>query len=198
MEGKPLMNGTPEELKKLLNAPAYEGERPAAQAAESAGPVYDTVPDKGVKSKVSAGRIAAVGVAAGVALSGGLIGLNAYQAGEAERALTERQIALEETRLAAEAESAEAVVSEADKAREKNVRDCIDAGKDGDQYGSQTAQIIERCAAAFPAPVPVNATSVASSPQSGSVDLNGTTVLVIAVGAAALWGSAKFRRRHIA
>lgn len=190
------MNGTPEELKKLLSAPAFEGERPAAQAAESAGPVYDIAPDKGVKSKLSTKRITAVGIAAGVALSGGLIGLNAYQDGEAERALAERQIALEETRLATEAESTASVVSEAEKAREKNVRDCIDAGKDGDQYGTQTAQIIERCAAAFPATTPVNTTSVGTATDGGSLELNGSVVLLISVGVAAVWGAGKFRRRY--
>ncbi|NYV73485.1 hypothetical protein [Streptomyces sp. UH6] len=148
------------------------------------GPVYDTAPDKGVRPKLSTRRVVAYGVAAGAVLGGGLMGWSHYQQAEADRVLAERRVALEERRVEVEAEAARSVVTEADKAREEAVMDCVDRGKSEGGFGSSTADVIERCSQAFPSSVAFNDTDLAAAEGSGSVDLGGgVLVALVVVGA---------------
>ena len=163
------------------------------------GPVYDVAPDKGhSKMRLSGRRIAAYGLAAGAVLGGGLMGWSQYQAVEADRALAERRIELEEMRVRAQAEASRSVVTEADKAREKAVMDCVDKGKTEAGFGSSTADVIERCSQAFPSSVAVNDLGNVASGDGGSVSLGGGTVLFVIAGAAAVYGIGKVRGKFAA
>ena len=117
------------------------------------------------KTMTPKGRTALVAVA----LVAAGVGVGAWQVSETKQSdsgLKTEQVALQ--RQQTEIELAKAR-TEADKARAKNFTACVDQGKDkvGDFGQSRMDDLIEKCNAAFPSSVEVNAQPAGSSEDGG-------------------------------
>lgn len=151
------------------------------------------------------GKVAVV--IGGMTLAVASVGVWQYHtAAEAEADIARQRLALEERKLAAaeEARRAEAVKAAQPtdaqrKARDRAVQTCVDKGAKGPGFVN-TADLVDKCSAAFPADTAVNTAAAGASTSTGDGDdgggagIGGTGLLVVGLGAVALLAGKSKRR----